>query len=263
MHSTTMLGHALTPAEVTSARMLDALIAFRTHTGLRMDGSGDGGDGGQGGDGGGSGGDGGAGDGGKGGAGSGAPANATDAQGRDLGYPKDTPVAEMTADQKAAYGKAKDEERKAATREWKSVTGDRTPAQLKAELDELETLRKEKLSPSEKAIEDAKQAARNEVLPQLAETAFRVAIGDRKTEAEVDEFIADLNLSRFIKDGKVDTAKVIDRVQQYAPAKGSNDGGGHGRDFGQGNRGNGQNGKSGVAAGADMFKTRHPSSTSS
>jgi hypothetical protein len=41
MHSTTMLGHALTPAEVTSARMLDALIAFRTHTGLRMDGSGD------------------------------------------------------------------------------------------------------------------------------------------------------------------------------------------------------------------------------
>lgn len=253
MHSTTMLGRALTPAEVTSARMLDALIAFRTHTGLHMDGSGDGGDGGQGGDG--SDGDKGDGD----GKGSGGDTGDGDkGKGGDSGkgFPDSTPVADMKPAEQTAYWKHQAQKHEGRNRDLLAITGGKHGDDLRADIDELGTLRKEKLSPSDKALADAKDSARAELLPTLAETAFRVAIGDRKTETEVDEFIADLNLTRFIKDGKVDTAKVLERVQQYAPAKGADDGDSKQRDFGQGRRGNGQHGKSGIAAGADMFADR-------
>lgn len=64
----------------------------------------------------------------------------------------------------------------------------------------------------------ANEAADAKYRPMLAETAFRVAIGDAKPAAEVDEFVADLNLSRFLKDdGTVDTAKVLSRVKQFIP----------------------------------------------
>jgi hypothetical protein len=149
----------------------------------------------------------------------------------------------MKPAEQTAYWKHQAQKHETRNRELMSITGGKHGDALRKEIEELGTLRTEKLTPSEQALEAAKAAARGELLPQLAETAFRVAIGTRKTEAEVDDFVADLNLDRFIKDGKVDTAKVLERVQQYAPDKDT--GTPRSRDFGQGKRGSGQ--KSGVA----------------
>lgn len=255
MQHSTVFGRALSPTELSSTRYLDALIAFRPESCLRMeDTGGDVGSGDQGGDGG-SGGNGGAGgdQGNKGGDG--------DKGESGKGFPDSTPVADMKPEEQAAYWKHQAQKHEGRNRDLLTITGGKHGDALKAELEELGTLRQEKLTPSEKAIEEAKQAARSEVLPQLAETAFRVAIGDRKTEAEVNEFIGDLNLSRFIKDGKVDTAKVLERVQQYAPAKDTGDGNQQQRDYGQGNRGGGGAAKSGVSAGRDLHASRHQKSS--
>lgn len=245
MHNTAAFGRALNPIEMQQSRYLDAMIAFRPSTCLRMEDEPD--------------------------AAAKAAADAATKDAADAkaaadkaaadkaatdtpskGFPADTPVAEMKPAEQAAYWRDKAQKHETRNRELMAITGGKHGDELRKEMEELGTLRKEKLTPSEQAIEDAKAAARGEILPQLAETAFRVAIGDRKTESEVDEFIADLNLSRFIKDGKVDTAKVIERVQQYAPAK---DTGTSHRDYGQGNRRTGT-GKTGVSAGADMFAER-------
>jgi hypothetical protein len=261
MHNTSMLGRALNPVELSNRRYLDALIAFRPESCLDMTagaaegGAGDGGDAGQGGDGG-SGGDTGA------GAAQGSAEGNTSDDGKGdsgKGFPADTPVKDMTLEQQVAYHQYHSQKHETRNRELMAITGGKHGDALRKEMEELGSLRKEKLTPSEQAIEEAKAAARGELLPQLAETAFRVAIGTRKTEAEVDEFVADLNLTRFIKDGKVDTAKVLERVQQYAPDK---DTGGSPRDFGQGKRGNGQQ-KSGVAAGAEMFAASKKSAPTS
>lgn len=258
MHNTTSFGRALKGDEIHQARMLDALIAYRTHSGLRMDADAD------------------------------AAAAATaaaekaasdkaaadkaaadaaaaaaadgmalDKDGRSLGYPKDTPVAEMTADQKAAYGKAKDEERRAATREWKSVTGDRTPAQLKADLEELDKLKKAGMTEGEKAITEAKEATRAEVALESVRAAFDLLLPDDMSDEDKEAKLEVLNLKAFLTaDGKVDTAKVKTHAATIAPAKGTQ----QDRDFGQGRRGGGS-GKTGVSAGADMFAEKRGKKT--
>lgn len=99
-----------------------------------------------------------------------------------------------------------------------------TPEQFTEVLDKAEKFDKESLAKgtdlqraTAEAAEAAKKEADAEYRPKLAETAFRVAIGDRKTADEVNDFIADLNLARFLTDGgDVDTAKVLARVEQFA-----------------------------------------------
>ena len=98
-----------------------------------------------------------------------------------------------------------------------------TPDEAKQFKEQFEALDTEGKSEAERQAKEARKAAESEkdafYRPKLAETAFRVAIGDRKPHAEVDDFIADLNLARFLTDdGQVDTAKVLARVQQFAPS---------------------------------------------
>lgn len=92
--------------------------------------------------------------------------------------------------------------------------------EIKAKAEKHDALELELSSEAEKqAREAAKKAteeAESKYRPKLAETAFRIAIGDRKTADEVTDFIADLNLSRFLTEtGDVDTAKVLARVEQF------------------------------------------------
>jgi hypothetical protein len=178
----------------------------------------------------------------------------------DPGFPKDTPVAEMTAEQQSAYYKHQARKHEERNREWLAAAGGKTAAEIKAEREELAALRTEKMTESEKAVESAReegrQAAAREYAPKMARLAFDTAL------AHVDEdarqvLIDSLDLTKVITDsGDIDTAKVKTIAGTLAPA---DKGKGGQRDFGGGRRESA--GKSGVAAGGDMYSARTKKST--
>jgi hypothetical protein len=139
-----------------------------------------------------------------------------------LGFPKGTPVAEMTVEEQAAYWKHQARRHEGRNNGWQKTVGERTPEQLKADLEELDSIRKDKLTPSEKAIEEAKQAgreeARQEFGPRLVGMAFDTALAHIATD-ERAELIEALNLNRFLDDkGNVDTEAVAKTAARIAPA---------------------------------------------
>ncbi len=139
-------------------------------------------------------------------------------------FPANTPVAEMTAEQQAAYWKHQSRRHESRAKAFGDLSPERL-AELREKAARQDELEHELSSEADKRERAAREAAQSEAdaryRPMLAETAFRVAIGDRKTDDEITDFLADLNMARFITDeGKVDTAKVLARVEQFAPAKG-------------------------------------------
>lgn len=174
----------------------------------------------------------------------------------DLGFPKDTPVAEMTAEQQAAYWKHRSRTHEDRNAAWQKVTGGKTADEIKAEREELERLRNEQRTESEKAIEEAKKQARASVVaemaPKLAALAFDAALAHVESDRR-KVLIDNLDLSKVITDdGDVDTDKVTQIAAQIAPA---DKGEGKGADFGAGRRGGVKS--SGTASGADRYAQRH------
>lgn len=199
-------------------------------------GGGAGGDGGTGGDGGGSGGSGsGSGASGSGGQGAGG----SNGGGDDLGFPPDTPVSEMTAEQRAAFDRHKRELNKAERARWRSVTGDRTPDQLQKELDELAELRKEKLTPTERQLQDARDQAttetRNAMRRETAATIYETALETLGVpENDIPDLVRGFNADGFITDDKgVDRAAITNFAKKFTPAGTADK---RRRDFGAGDR---------------------------
>lgn len=186
--------------------------------------------------------------------------------GGDRGYPEGTPLEQMNAEQQANYWKHQARKHEDRVKAF----GKLTPEELATLRDkagkhdalefELGSEADKRAAAARKEAEEAKDALYR---PMLAETALRVAIGDRKTAEEVDDFIGDLNLSRFLTDdGKVNTAKVLATVEKFAPATGNQQQQRPGPSAnGQGNR-SGSNrstpGSNSVGAGRDLFAQMHP-----
>ena len=173
-------------------------------------------------------------------------------KGVDKGFPADTPVKDMTTDQQLAYYQYQARKHEDRNKDILKLTGGKYGDDLKAVFDELETLRDEKRTDGEKAVEEAKKAAREEAAreygPKMAKLAFETALAHREDR---DDLIAALNLTSVLTDeGDVDTAKVRNIVDKIAPAdKGQ---GNQRHDFGAGRRG-GQASKTGVEAGRELF----------
>lgn len=164
--------------------------------------------------------------------------------GGDLGFPPDTPVSEMTDDQKAAYNRHQREKNREQTRKWKSVTGDRTPEQLQAELQELQDLRKSKLTDSERAVEDAKADGRREGVTlgnrNAVKAIFEAALDDQHSDDDVADLVGALNVDAFINDaGEINTKKLKDFAKKFVPAGSTAGDQQRRRDFGGGTRGEG------------------------
>jgi hypothetical protein len=179
------------------------------------------------------------------------PADAPD----DKGFPANTPVAEMTPAQQAAYHLYQSRKHEGRAKDWSQAFPGKTAAEIKAIVDEAEASRRNTLTLDEKTIEDAKADARKaalaEIGPKAVKSAFDLLLGDMP-EQEKDEHIDTLDLSKFLTDdNEVDTAKVRAHVARVQPDKGS----GQGRDFGQGRRGG--SGQSGVSAGRSRYQERH------
>lgn len=217
---------AVTPAQI---------LAFHNATfgNLRMEDAG----GDDGGDGGGDGGD-----------------NAT-GSGDEKGFPAETPIADMTAEQQAAYWKhqaRKHESTSKARGDYDAVV---------AERDRLKTATQ---TDAEKAVEAAKTEAstsatveaRNQYVPQLVTAKLEAALAGKMPAEKIAAQVEFLDHTKFLTEaGEVDTDKVKQYAAGLAPA------GGQWPDTGQGNRGTKTSGK-GVGVGADMFAaSRGKSST--
>lgn len=178
------------------------------------------------------------------------------ADGGGRGFPADTPVKDMTPDQRAAYWEHQSRKHETRNKDILKITGGKYGDDLAQMFSELEALRDEKRTDGEKAIEEARKAAREEAArdfgSRMAKLAFETALAHIENDDERAELIDALNLTSVLTDeGDVDTAKVRSIVQKIAPAdKGQ---GNQRPDFGAGRRG-AQNTKTGVDAGREMYR---------
>ena len=142
----------------------------------------------------------------------------------DLGFPKDTPIAEMTAEQQAAYWKHQSRKHEST---WKDLVGDRRVDDVKNDLAEAERIRQEKLTPSEKAIQDAeqrgRQAARQESSTAAAKAILRAnlearGIEDTDDDQALTDLVESINVDRFIENGDIDTTKISNFAKRFGTA---------------------------------------------
>ncbi|GAB2677693.1 hypothetical protein [Thalassiella azotivora] len=168
--------------------------------------------------------------------------------GADKGFPENTPLAEMTVEQREAYWKhqARKHESRANAR------GDYDAIKAKAE--KYDQIERERQTPSEKAVNDAREQGRREALAEANQNAakaiLRAGLTARgKTGEQAEAIVSGLSLTAFVTDTDVDTDKVATYLESIAgPITGPQQ-----LDLGQGPRGGGTR-KTGVAAGREAFE---------
>lgn len=132
--------------------------------------------------------------------------------GDDLGYPKDTPVAEMTVDQKAAYFQHKASKEEARRKGLSKAVGGKTADQIQADMAELEQLRKGRRTDSENAVAEAEERVRKQERLRAGERIVKATVESALSHLEKKSrvnFIDGLNLARYVdEDGEVDTDKL-------------------------------------------------------
>lgn len=178
--------------------------------------------------------------------------------GNDLGFPAETPIAEMTDKEQAAYWRHHSRQHES---KYKDLLGGRKADEVKNDLAEMEKIRREKQTPAEQALEDARrqgeEAGRQAALTTSAEAILRGALEVAGVKAaDLDELAESVNVARFIADGKVDTTKITNFAKRFGPSD-TDDSKPRKRDFGAGNRGGGDKpagfGSGGKAAAQQRF----------
>ena len=176
----------------------------------------------------------------------------------DLGFPANTPVAEMKFAEQVAYHKHQARRHEERNKDILKITGGKSGDELKADMAELARLRTASLSDADKALEAAKNETRVATVSQMsadaAQVALEFALGHDPETNDQSALIGSLDLSKLVTDdGKVDAAKVRALVATIAPSvKGQ---GTQRHDFGAGNHG-GQS-STGVASGRTRYQERH------
>lgn len=138
----------------------------------------------------------------------------------DPGFPADTPVKDMTPDQQAAYWRDKAQKHEKL---WKAV--EVTPEELTAlreKADQHDALERELMSDHDKAVQEAREAARLEAqaefATELVTAKFESASAGRLDADRLAKILAPLDLTKFLDaKGKVDGAKVQAYVDDVAP----------------------------------------------
>lgn len=149
------------------------------------------------------------------------PDDSDDDADKDLGFPKNTRVADMTADQKAAYFEHKASKEEGRRKGLSKAVGGKTAEQIQADMAELEELRKGKRTDGENAVHEAEERVRKEEREKsgkrIAKATFEGALAHLE-EKDRDEIIAGLSLASYVdKDGEVDTKKIRTYAAKIAP----------------------------------------------
>lgn len=146
-------------------------------------------------------------------------------KGSDKGYPDDTPVAEMTAEQQAAYWKhmaRKHENTAKARKDYDDVVAER------------DKLKKATMTDDEKALEEARNRGRAEALTEAVKVQIDAHIDARVTDTETAEILkAAVNPSTFVDGGTIKADALTAYLNAVALTKGDK---APGRDPHQGNK---------------------------
>lgn len=172
------------------------------------------------------------------------PVNATDSQGNDLGFPKDTPVAQMTPQQSSSYWQHQSTKHEGR---YKNLVGDRSFDQARSDFDELDKIRQEQQTPAEQALntarDEGKAAGIQSERENTAKAVFRGALESQGiTGEELDEIASNFTVASYIGDNGVDTTKITSFAKKFRPSGTDNStppdfGGGHRRESPSGTRG--------------------------
>lgn len=134
----------------------------------------------------------------------------------EKGFPENTPLTEMSVEQREAYHKYH-------SRQWQARAEARSDYDaIKAKAAELDKLREASQTEQERAVaaaraEGAAEAART-ANEKAARAILRSSLAERgKTADEVEAIVAATNLSAFVVNDDVDTIKVGAHVDLLAP----------------------------------------------
>lgn len=160
-------------------------------------------------------------------------AAADDGEEDDKGFPSGTAVKDMTPEQSAAYWRHETKKQERIVKE--------TQADLKKAKDDLDEIRREKLTEQERAVEDAKQEGRTEgeasvhAANQRAFAIYELRLRGL-SEEEAGEMVELLDLSKLTReDGAIDGDR-LDSLAQRSTVR--SPGGSRGRGFGYAPDGN-------------------------
>lgn len=145
------------------------------------------------------------------------PATAPDTGTDTDAFPANTPVADMTAVQQAAYWKTQ------ARKHEDRVKGMADYDALRKTADDYQRLVQASQTEQERAVAEARQSGASEALAkvggELVEQWMRAAIGTRLDEDRVNTVLDGLDRSRFLdQHGRVNTAKVQAYADNLIPA---------------------------------------------
>lgn len=166
--------------------------------------------------------------------------NAIDTDGKDLGYPKDTPVAQMTDTQRGAYWQHQAQKHEGR---FKNLVGDRSFDDTKKALEEYERIQKEQMTPAEQALtaarEEGQKAGLTAARSEAASEIFRGALAaGGLPETDINDLVSNLNVGNFISDKGIETSKLTEFAKRFTPS--GKDTTTQRRDFGAGRRQEGQ-----------------------
>lgn len=154
----------------------------------------------------------------------------------DRGFPENTPIAEMNAEQQAAYWKYHDRRKSDTLKSYGGITPDQVQA-LQARNTELE---RAQLSAADQALatarDEATAAATTAAQAVWAPEVAKAVVGQFVTDqTQRDAVLAGINPMAFMKDGKFDTDALIGHLTGLSAAFGGNGSGdSQPRQWGQG-----------------------------
>lgn len=184
----------------------------------------------------------------------------------DRGFPENTPVAEMTVEQQAAYWKHQSRRHEDRVKAYGGLTPEQL-AELRTKAERADALDFELMSDKDKAVSEAAQnarwAAEAEIMPRLVDAEFRAAAAGRIEPDKLATILEPLDKSRFLTDnGDVDTDKVNAFVDGIAPDRGTEPPPRRGPSpAGHGRRDSSATPGQSVASGRELYRSRHPQKT--
>jgi len=125
----------------------------------------------------------------------------TQKQNNEHGYPDDTPIAEMTIEQQAAYWKRQSRKHESEKKDLLAAAND--PANQPVDREALKA--------------ELRQEIEAENLPTAVRDRFKSIIADRLSDEEFDSIIEDIDLNKFVKDGSIDEDRITTKANLIAP----------------------------------------------
>jgi hypothetical protein len=135
----------------------------------------------------------------------------------DKGFPEGTPLAEMSVEQREAYWKFQARKHEERNKAFDGLTPEAL-ADLRERASKQQQLERELMSDKDKAVLEAKEAARAEATPRVVRAEFKAAAKGVLTSEQLTALLEDRDLSKYVDaNGDPDEDKIANLVTAFAP----------------------------------------------